>query len=609
MISNEQMETYKRNLRLLKSISEQFHDMIAFGKPRFPVKIEAIDGSSRFIVEHGERRCFIHSAYSTEREMDEMFRLSSPDAGTLILFGVGDGSVFDAIYHRFPLLERILIVEPSLDIMRAYLQRRSVGKLKDRISNIDFFVNETVEHVSQLINQTVNDNIGQKVSFVSIFSYKSLFEDYFVEMSRNLARKIRSSTGNTVVGDMNVYRMIANTARNLIRRPQDARPLIDQMKGKPVLLVSAGPSLNKNMEMLKQAEGKAFVVAAGSAMNILDSNGIKADLRVAFSPHKQERDLFIGLNDTHVPLLITDMLYYECLDDYDGPVYRVTASSDYLAIYMNRLLGMDAIQCISELSVSNTAFEFLSDSGCSDIVLVGQDLAFTGGVNYARGALNNFGVSGRERHLFLMKDINGEDVYSKAPFMDIRDSLARTVVRNSSSGIRYYNGTEGGLSVPGIENKTLYELLESLPVRPDVALHPLEGSSFSLISLNEAYGIVLEDLQRIHGINEERIVFIQEMLEARESGKKDSSVEKMYNEINIYETRLKTIPFYSEVVQNQLASIINTTVQAYKYNGTDMSRRLDAIENIIIRVSTEVRKYCSVVAGLLSEAVAAEGDA
>ncbi len=48
----------------------------------------------------------------------------------------------------------------------------------------------------------------------------------------------------------------------------------------PVIVVSAGPSLNKNIEDLKKAVGKACIIATDTAMKPLLNAGIVPDLFV-----------------------------------------------------------------------------------------------------------------------------------------------------------------------------------------------------------------------------------------------------------------------------------------------------------------------------------------
>ena len=46
----------------------------------------------------------------------------------------------------------------------------------------------------------------------------------------------------------------------------------------PAIIVSAGPSLNENIEELKKAKNKAFIIAVDTAMKPLLRNGIIPDM-------------------------------------------------------------------------------------------------------------------------------------------------------------------------------------------------------------------------------------------------------------------------------------------------------------------------------------------
>ena len=56
-----------------------------------------------------------------------------------------------------------------------------------------------------------------------------------------------------------------------------------------IILVSAGPSLNKNIMELKKAKNKAFIVATDTAVKPLLKAGIEPDLMVMVDGEKPKR--------------------------------------------------------------------------------------------------------------------------------------------------------------------------------------------------------------------------------------------------------------------------------------------------------------------------------
>jgi hypothetical protein len=147
-------------------------------------------------------------------------------------------------------------------------------------------------------------------------------------------------------------------------------------------------------------------------------------------------------------------------------------------------------------SVSTALFSLAQRLGCSPIVLVGQDMAFTAGRTYAAGTGYETSsatvdhASGRVRLAWNdeIKRLHGTQhgarheseplmevpawggngsVFSGPSFMAINTWLEGVAVllSEANSGVRLINATEGGASVKGFQDLTLRSVLDQLPER------------------------------------------------------------------------------------------------------------------------------------------------
>ena len=90
---------------------------------------------------------------------------------------------------------------------------------------------------------------------------------------------------NTLV--MNGRRTAENITRNLkwyIDTPSPAG-LQDKYKGKPAIIVSAGPSLRKNKHLLKEMAGKAVIIAVQTTLQPLLEMGIEPNFVTSLDYH------------------------------------------------------------------------------------------------------------------------------------------------------------------------------------------------------------------------------------------------------------------------------------------------------------------------------------
>ena len=63
----------------------------------------------------------------------------------------------------------------------------------------------------------------------------------------------------------------------------------------PVIIVSAGPSLDKNVKELRKAQGKAFIIVVDAALRTVLQAGVQPDIVCTIDPESPER-FFEGRN-------------------------------------------------------------------------------------------------------------------------------------------------------------------------------------------------------------------------------------------------------------------------------------------------------------------------
>ena len=62
-------------------------------------------------------------------------------------------------------------------------------------------------------------------------------------------------------------------------------------KNVPAIIVAAGPSLDKNIDQLKKAEGKSFIIATDTAVKFLIAHDINYDAIITIDPRKSLKHL------------------------------------------------------------------------------------------------------------------------------------------------------------------------------------------------------------------------------------------------------------------------------------------------------------------------------
>lgn len=149
------------------------------------------------------------------------------------------------------------------------------------------------------------------------------------------------------------------------------------------IICGAGPSLEKHLEELKNRKG--ILIGAGTALNILNDFGIQPDLGVAFDSKRTGSRRLQSNSAFSTPFLVD-------LDATEGVKYlsgsKILTKQARLAPWKDKLLSQLSIkEELMEIgpSVSSThyAIESAIQLGALEIILLGVDLAYVKGKQYA----------------------------------------------------------------------------------------------------------------------------------------------------------------------------------------------------------------------------------
>ena len=282
----------------------------------------------------------------------------------------------------------------------------------------------------------------------------------------------------------------------------------DVMPSVPAIVVAAGPSLDRNIDELRRAKGKAVILAVNTAAGALAKAGITPDAIVCVESldiSAQLRDLDI-LSDTVGFLELTGHPSLWELPFAAKVGMSVDTSS---AANFSRLLHAK-LRISAGFCVAHAATAIALRLGCPSITLVGSDLAFTDGRVYAGGTLfqgmrarfdgglahlsgleakraieaSTPEVLGRlrtpEAHtIFEQPAWGGAGVVATSrDFMMFRDWYAWNATSIRDHGVRLFNATEGGMEIPGWEPLALRSVLDAeLPAPGAATTEPTRPSA------------------------------------------------------------------------------------------------------------------------------------
>ena len=160
--------------------------------------------------------------------------------------------------------------------------------------------------------------------------------------------------------------------------------LRDAWKGRPAVVIAAGPSLGRQLPQLKAVKGKALLIAVGTALKPCLKAGVVPDFTATLDYSRLSAKYLEGVEDyPPVPLVTDPKGNWQAVAAYPGPKYFI--DNPYLDILTGRLLGADRGQLDTGGTVAHLSYSLARHLGADPVIFVGLDLAYTHHVTHLPG--------------------------------------------------------------------------------------------------------------------------------------------------------------------------------------------------------------------------------
>ena len=423
---------------------------------------------------------YLHSRYDPVAEARKFAEGFDPeDRFVFFMHGLGLGYHLDPIFAKLADQALVVAVEPDLPTIAAALATTELavyiatGRLRFLTTCEKNDVHRLLEPVSShmmLGTQVVMTPTSERVA--GEFHRRAVTEiaDYceYVRTQLTTTLMISSRTCRNVLANMPVY--VGCPPIDMLRQ---------RFAGHPAIVVSAGPSLRKNVDLLHEAKAGAVIIAVQTTFKPLLARGIVPDFVTSLDYSPICKRFFDHLDDFHgVHMVAEPKAHYEVLDIYDGPISLL--GNRFAADLLGPMHGTrDGLRAGS--TVAHLAFYLAEYIGADPIIFIGQDLGFSDGMYYAPGAaihdewrpeLGRFRtleskewerIVRRRTMLREIKDVHGRNMYTERLFFTYLQQFERDFQISKS---RVIDATEGGAAKQYTEVMTLREALDAHATRP-----------------------------------------------------------------------------------------------------------------------------------------------
>ena len=230
----------------------------------------------------------------------------------------------------------------------------------------------------------------------------------------------------------------------------------------PAIIVSAGPSLDKNVKELQKAQGKAFIIVVDAALRTVLKAGVKPDLVCTIDPESPER-FFEGMDLKDIIWMYGKWTRPWIFQQYGGKIFYQGNYTGMWNTILSDELGYEFPSVLTGGSVTSDAFMIADYIGFQKIILVGQDMAFTNGISHTSGIEGAFGDNDEyidSRYQVYVEGIDGQKLKTDFQMWRYKEWFEKIIEKNEGR-FRVINATEGGALIKGTINQRLRETISS----------------------------------------------------------------------------------------------------------------------------------------------------
>jgi len=379
-----------------------------------------------------------------------------PRAGLVAVLGLGLGYHLEALEERRP-GAGVVVWEP-LEGAAELFRVHGSGRAREMVASGRVKVVESLSQLkSELGRRYVYGPGWLRLAALIPEGYQRLIPEAAEELTEAVRLLIlrRDSNLKTILRGRD--QALANLSRNLTRLLglPEATSAQGALAGVPAVVVAAGPSLDRNLEVLKRGWRKLAVISVGTVFKRLAAEGIQPDVAVMIEPRDRSAQV-AGEKALASTILAASSLGHPAHLAQESLATVVFHPEPWIA----SLVG-DWPAVPDGGNVASAGFTLALLWGCDPIILVGQDLAYEDGRRYSEGAKSPENGPDQEG-LTALPGQTGGRVYASSElvsYLSWYEESAAYLAR-ARPELRLINATEGGAKISGFES---LPLVESLP--------------------------------------------------------------------------------------------------------------------------------------------------
>ncbi|TKX28069.1 motility associated factor glycosyltransferase family protein, partial [Campylobacter estrildidarum] len=468
-----QNQLFKENLHNLNSILQEklskiknTHYELVLGKDNLDINLKD-KRDNTFLYKDAIRE--LNTTLNTYNEKYALYPV-------LYFYGFGNGILFKALLQNQN-LKHIVVFEKEIEIIWIMFHLLDFSQELKENKLIIFDTNIlTLEDYNRLCSCHPFFQFSRIYFLELSCDYYEKYQEEILKLNNNLIESFKNAIlgrGNDPKDALQGIEQLTYNLSKMITHPT-LETLLQKRSNlsQTAIIVSTGPSLAKQLPLLKEYANKATIFCADSAYPILAKHNIKPDYvcsleRVLLTSEYFNNDF--KEFDQDVLFILNSLVHPKTIE------FLESNNRNYILAYKgSKFIKYLKINQFGELfsghSVAHIAYGLAVCLNHKNIVLIGQDLAYSkDGKSHSSGYtyLTEAGKKGEA----YKKDIGkyttlaygGEDfIESSWVWLVFKHFLEVHILQSSKLGFSTYNCTEGGARIEGTIEKPFKEICETL---------------------------------------------------------------------------------------------------------------------------------------------------
>ncbi|EFP5432850.1 motility associated factor glycosyltransferase family protein, partial [Campylobacter coli] len=383
----------------------------------------------------------------------------------LYFYGFGNGILFKALLQNKN-HQHIIVFEKDIEIIWVIFH---ILDFSNELQNARLMVLENDKLQTQDYTELCSSKPFfqfSRIYFLELMShYYERFHEDVLELNKKLAENFKNiilRNGNDPKDALQGIEQFVYNLPQMITHPS-YKELLSKRKNlsDTAIIVSTGPSLTKQLPLLKKYASKATIFCADSSYPILAKHGIKPDYVCMLERTELTAEFFnhdFGEFDKDIVFICAGVVHPKAIEYLKGRNLVITQKVLAFPYYINL---KDFSYAAVEFSVAHMSYFLSVLLNHKNIIFIGQDLAYAENGNSHPDDYQNSANYESQMYKHILTEAYGgkKEIKTHEVWIFFKQILEAMIIKYH---ITTYNCTEGGARIEGTIEKPFLWACENL---------------------------------------------------------------------------------------------------------------------------------------------------